>query len=341
MSSEKSAKKRADRSGSRSFPLVMTVFVVLLAAGVALGVAIHGRYVAFERTVARHVPGDAAFVVRWDVEKVTLFEPTRRYLLPLLDAAPHATPRSPQGGTERPPKSGTRRERLAEASGLDVGRDLREAMAVVGPGERDWSLVLGGSFPKSGVVSALERVLAEEGRSVRRLGEERFEASGGISFGRASDGVLVLASSPERLEASLAVRAFDPAVPRTGAGSLLLRADAPGLSSDVRALLAELGDVSRVEAVASWGSPLQVEVTVHHRGAPPSDALARARRVVAELMGPGTAPPTELVSQASTPNGRTTLRIRLNDEALERAARRAGDSVYGTLAGEGRKSAVP
>jgi hypothetical protein len=120
-----------------------------------------------------------------------------------------------------------------------------------------------------------------------------------------------------------------------------LKADAAGLSGEVRALVAELGDVSRVEALASWGNPLPIDVTVHYRGAPPADALARARRVVAELMGPGTVPTTELVSQASTPSGRATFRIRLYDEGLERAARRAGDSVYGTLAGEGRKSAVP
>jgi hypothetical protein len=325
-------KKRVDRGGSRSFPLVMTVFGFLLALGLALGYAIHGRYVAFERTVARHVPGDAAFVVRWDVEKVMLFEPTRRYLLPLLDAAPQA---------ERSPSGGVRRKRLTEATGLDLGRDLREALAVVGPEEHDWSIALGGSFPKTGVASALERVLVEEGRGVRRLGADRFEASGGISFGRADDGVLVLASSPKRLEAALAVRELEPTIPRTGAGALLLRADAPGLSGEVRALLGELGDVSRVEAVASWGNPLPVDVTVHYRGEPPRDALARARRVVAELMGPGPVPPTELVRQSPASSPRVTVRIHLNNEALERAARRAGDSVYGTLAAEGRKSAVP
>jgi hypothetical protein len=84
-----------------------------------------------------------------------------------------------------------------------------------------------------------------------------------------------------------------------------------------------------------------VDVTVHYRGEPPGDALERARRVVAELMGPGPVPPTELVRRDMGPSPRVTLRIELNSEALERAARRAGDSVYGTLAAEGRKSAVP
>src|SRR5688572_20938293 len=143
MSDGTAREPRADRTGSRSFPLVISVFALLIVAGIALGVVIHGRYVAFERTVARHVPEDAALVIRWDVEKITLFEPTRRYLLPLLDAAPNDA---------RTPAGATRRKRLSDASGLDIGRDLREAMAVIGPREGDWTLVLGGAFPETGVL---------------------------------------------------------------------------------------------------------------------------------------------------------------------------------------------
>ena len=75
--------------------------------------------------------------------------------------------------------------RLTAADLNHAAKDLREAMAVVGPGEGDWALVLGGAFPKAGVASALERVLADEGLGVRRLGTDRFESSHGISFGRA------------------------------------------------------------------------------------------------------------------------------------------------------------
>jgi hypothetical protein len=325
-------RSQKDRSGSRSFPVVISVFAALIVAGITLGVVIHSRYVAFERTVARHVPEQAAFVIRWDVEKITLFEPTRRYLLPLLDAAP---------GDARAPAGATRRKRFAEATGLDVGRDLREAMAVIGPREGQWALVLGGAFPETGVVPALERLLGEEGQSVRRLGEEALEGPNGISFGKASDGALVLASSPESLRAALPVRGLVDGVPRTGAGSLVLRADGPGLSSDVRGVLAELGDVTRIEALATWGTPLAIDVTVHYRGTPPPNALERARRVIGELIGPGTVPPTEMVSDTSPTSPRITFRTYLSDEALERVARRSGDSVYGTLWREGRKSAAP
>jgi hypothetical protein len=321
-----------DRAGSRSFPLVISVFGLLIAAGIALGVLIHGRYIAFERTVARHVPGDAAFVIRWDVEKITLFEPTRRYLLPLFDATPED-----DGAQAR----ATRRKRVAEASGLDIGRDLREAMALIGPREGDWAVVLGGAFPEAGVLPALERVLAEEGRSVRKLGPDALEGPNGIAVGKASDGVLIVASSVARLRAALPVRGLSEAVPRTGAGALVLRADGPGLSSDVRSVLAELGDVSRIEALASWGSPFVVDVTLYYRDRAPPDALDRARRVLGELMGPGAVPATEIVSAPSPASPRLTVRTRLTDEALERVARRSGDSVYGALWREGRKSAAP
>lgn len=332
MSEHGAPKARGDRSGSRSFPVVISVFAFLLVAGLALGVVIHSRFVAFERTVARHVPEDSAFVIRWDVEKITLFEPTRRYLLPLIDAAPEDA---------RAAAGATRRKRLAEASGLDVGRDLREAMAIIGPEEGDWAIVLGGAFPETGVMAALERVLGEEGRSVKKLGPEKLEGPNGISFGRASDGALVLASSATRLQAVLPVRELFQGIPRTGAGALVLRATGPGLSGDVRGVLAELGDVSRVEALANWGSPLAIEVTVHYGSRPPPDALARARRVIAELMGPGAVPPTEIVSGASPESHVLRFRTHLSDEALERVARRTGDSVYGTLWREGRKSAAP
>jgi hypothetical protein len=214
-------------------------------------------------------------------------------------------------------------------------------MAIIGPGEGDWALVLGGAFPETGVMAALERVLGAEGRSVKKLGADKLEGPHGISFGRASDGALVLASSPARLQATLPVRELAQGVPRTGAGALVLRATGPGLSDDVRGVLAELGDVLRIEALATWGTPLAIDVTVHYRSQPPPDALERARRVIGELMGPGAVPPTEIVNGASPDSPRLRIRTRLSDEALERVARRAGDSVYGTLWREGGKSAAP
>jgi hypothetical protein len=310
----------------------MSAFVVLLAIGVASGIAIHRRFIGFERVVARHVPNDVTLAVRWDVEKVTLFEPTRRFLLPLLDETPT---------DDLDPGDRSRRRRLARKSGLEIGRDLREALALFGPGPSDWAIVAGGSFPKAGVSEAVLNVLADEGRRLQRIGEERLEAPEGIAFGRASDGALVIASSRERLEAALAVRDATEAIPRSGAGSFVLRTDTSGPSSASRDVLAVLGDVSRVEGIASWGSPLIVDVTVHYRDRSPADALSRARRALALLFGPGPVPPTEVLSRDAAGGPRMTFRISLNDEALERAARRAGDSVYGTLWRNRAKPAAP
>src|SRR5687768_14739711 len=111
-----------DRKGGLPFRAIGIVFVALLAMGLALGLYIHRRFVQFPRVVAHHVPEDATFALRWDVEKVTLFEPTRAYLLPLLDLAPVAGQ-----GTQG------RRERFEAATGERLGRDLREVLVVAGP----------------------------------------------------------------------------------------------------------------------------------------------------------------------------------------------------------------
>lgn len=323
---------RRDRPGSRSFPVVIGVFAGLLALGVLVAYLIHDRFIGFERIVANHVPDDATLVVRWDVEKVTLFEPTRRFLLPLLDETP---------SDDLDPGERSRRRRLARRSGLEIGRDLREVLAVFGPGASDWAVVSGGSFPKTGVADAVERVLADEGRAVRRIGDERLETPGGIAFGRATDGALVLASSRSRLEAVLGVHPPDAAIPRTGAGALLVRGDA-GVDEGLRGIVAELGDASRVEAVATWGSPLVVDATIHYRDRRPEDALPRARRVLGRLLGPGAVPQTDVVNDPpGPPSPRLTVRIRLDDDALERGLRRARDSIYGTLWREREKAAAP
>jgi hypothetical protein len=328
MSGESAATGPDERPGARSFPLVMTVFGALLAVGVLVGAAIHRRYIAFDRIVAHHVPDDTTLAVRWDVEKVTLFEPTRRLLLPLLDEKPNADELGDP----------SRRRRLARESGLEIGRDLREVLALFGPKPGDWAVVAGGAFPSDGVTDAVERVLREEGRSVRRIGAELLESPEGVAFGRAGDGALVVASSRERLLAALAVRPSNGSIPRTGAGGFFVRADASELSPFARATLDELGDVSRVEGVARWGTPLVVDVTVDFRGGPPADILTRGQRAFRALLGPGPLPRMELVELRTQ---RGLLRVYVDDAVLERALRRAGEHVRAVLWREGAKYRVP
>jgi hypothetical protein len=320
---------------------VGAIFGGLLVLGLTLGFVIHRSYVGFERAAAHHVPPDTSLVVRWDVEKVSLFEPTRRFLLPLLDF-PHVLPVPPPkaGAQAGKPLPVTRRDRFADKSGTMLGRDLREVVALFGPGERDWAVVLAGSFAAGDPMPAVERTLAEEGRTARALGPDRL-VTGGVSLGRASDGVVVLASSPDRLEAALAIRAPLPGVPREGAGALRLGPARGGVPAGVVEALAALGDVRAVTGAAHWGSPLAVELDVEFAGAPPADAGERIRALAARLLGPDLARlerENAPLSVQSAGNQSLRIRLLLDDPALEGLGKRAADAVMqavGPRAGAG------
>jgi hypothetical protein len=320
---------KRDRSGGLSFLVVGGVFAVLLALGVSLGVYIHGRYVAAERIVARHLSPDAAFIVRWDVEKVTTFEPTRRFLLPLFDA----------GGHPKPAESRTKR--LERATGLSLGRDLRELAFVAGPGADDWALVIGGSFPKTDLVTQAETLLARESWRWVRTGADRLTAPEGVAFGQASDGALVLASSPASLGRVLPVSPEVPSVPRTGAGALVARPGHSGFPASARALLEPLGDVAELVALAEWGSPLPVTVTLRYSGEVPPDVEARFRKVLTSLVGDR----LREIERAGGPitvqpagNRLVQSRFRLDDAALETIADKVRAAALGRIGvGFGRK----
>lgn len=290
------------------------VFVVLLALGLSLGFYIHGRYVAAERVVARHVTRDAALVVRWDLEKVTTFEPTRRFLLPLFDAT-----RTPQPGESRT-------ERLKDATGLSLGRDLREVAFVLGPGAEEWAVVLGGSFPKTDLVAASERLLLDEGWRWSRAGSDRLIAPEGVALGQAKDGALVLASGPPALARALPASSDELVVPRTGAGTLIARVGQPGFPASARAIIEPLGELTELRVQAEWGSPLPVTVTMRYARSVPPDVDARFRRVLAGLVGDRLAE----IERAGGPivvqpagNLAVQARFRLDDTALETVADRA------------------
>ena len=313
------APKPRDRRGGLPFAAVAGVFAVLLALGIGLGVTIHRSYVGFERVAARHVPPDASFVLRWDIEKVSLFEPTRRFLLPLLDASSNgAAPTEP-----------TRRERFAKQSGAVLGRQLREVLVAFGPGAGDWSVLLAGSFPSSDLIAAAGRTLAAEGSPWRAAGAERLVAPNGVALGRAPDGVVAFASSGARLEAALATHPLVPDVPRLGAGALVFEPGG-GAPEGTSAVLAPLGDVTRVVAVARWGTPMPVTATLNFASEPPADALARVRRSLELLLGDDLPRiERELAPISLKPAGKSALRVELliDDMALERAGKRVANAV--------------
>jgi len=313
---------RSDRSGALSFPVVMAVFGVLLVLGLALGVVIHRRYVGFERVAAHHVPPDTTLVVRWDVEKVALFEPTRRFLLPLLDA-PRAP--APNGGAVE-----SRRARFARESGTMVSRDLREAVALFGPGDHDWAVVLAGSFPQGDVVTAAARTFEQEDWPWRRVAADRLVSPEGAALGRTADGAVVLASSSARLDAVLVRRPVLAEVPRIGAGSLRLLPRTPGLPAGTAPLLEVLGRPAEVSGDAEWASPLPVHLVLHFDGQPPADIQERVHRALELLLGEDLQRIERLeapVSVQSAGNRDVRVTVLFDDIALEHAANRAAQAV--------------
>lgn len=342
-----------DRTGALSFPVVAAIFGTLLVLGVALGIVIHRSYVGFARVAAYHVPPDATLVVRWDVEKVGLFEPTRRFLLPLLDEAhapppaasavvPHQSPLVallPSTGPVRATPPG-RRDRFAEESGSMIARDLREVLVAFGPADGDWAVVFGAAFPKGDVVAALGRTFAREGWPWRDLGHDRLVSPSGAAVGRADDGALVLASSTARLDAALPVRELEPAIPRVGAGSLMLQRRPGGLPAGGGELLDGLGQFETISGNASFGSPLPVELTIHYQGTPPAGSTSRIHGVLAKLLGDDLARlehvygPIKFRPGLLPANQReVSVSLLLDDMALERAAKRAAEAVEKGLAG--------
>ncbi len=343
-----------DRGGALSVPVVAAIFTTLLVLGVALGLAIHASYVGFARVAAYHVPPDATLVVRWDVEKVGLFEPTRRFLLPLLDEAHAPAPAASVAPERRSPlvallpSTGPvkatppgRRDHFAEESGSMIARDLREVLVAFGPADGDWAIVLGAAFPKGDVVAALGRTFAREGWPWRELGHDRLVSPGGAAVGRAEDGALVLASSVARLDAVLPVREVLPEIPRVGAGSLLLRNRPTGLPPGGAALLGGLGHFETITGSANFGSPLPIELTLHYDERLPAGSSSEIHAVLAALLGDdlrrleGVYGPIKFLPGVLPANRRDiTVSILVDDMALERAAKRVSEAVEKALAAE-------
>lgn len=318
------APKPRDRRGGLPFSLVFGVFVALLAIGIAGGVSIHRSYVGFERVAARHVPPDATLVLRWDVEKVSLFEPTRRFILPLVDEAP-------------PHKEGrglSRRERFAQESGIVLGRDLREVLVAFGPGEGDWSVLLGGSFPPSDLAAAAERTFAADGARWRQLAARRIVTDTGVALAQGDDGVLVLASSVARLDAALASHPLAPDVPRLGAGALVVGAGTAGLPKGGAELLAALGSPQAVRGELRWGNPLPLNLELEFASAPPADVKDRIGRALDLLLGEDLPRLEHQYGPVRVqPAGNRAVRVELlvDDTGLERAAKRAAGAVESAL----------
>jgi len=205
----------------RSLAFATLVFGGLIAVGVWLA---YTKLIHYERRATRHLPPQADFVARLEVEQVALFEPVRRHLLPLVNRLPfeHATGHA--GAAEL-----DRLALLRQHAGLNLGFDLREILVATSQGGQHWVLVLGGLFPNHGLVASIEGALQTEGVSgLTRVDDVLMFAPWNVALGQAADGTLILASDPDALRGALSpsTRSVELGIASEGAGSAFLSGDA-------------------------------------------------------------------------------------------------------------------
>jgi hypothetical protein len=301
-----------DRPRSVRFRVVGLVFVVTVALGLVVALLLHRSFVAAERVAARHVVPGSTAVLRLDLEKVVLFAPVRRVLMPLVNASD-----VPKGKELEP-----RVRRLAERSELELGRDTRELLVNFGPGEKDWSVVAAGNYPEK-LLPALAAVLAEEGEPWKEEGGALVSPRG-VALGQASDGALVLGANEGNLKRALSVSSEHERLGIPLRGALSFTGD-PRQVRWLGEATRGLGDLERVQARAEWSSPLEVEWTLSYTGAPPDDLERRLGAALEELLGKGEA--LRLERAVGKPrlsrNGKVvSLHTRWDHESLEIVANR-------------------
>jgi hypothetical protein len=192
---------RAPRRG-RAFKGVALVALSLFGLAAIGAVFAYYKLLHYERVALQHIPATAAWAARLDVERVALFEPVRRHLLPLVDRVGTASPVAVNGTTPARDLSTALRQEL----GLNLGMDLREIVVAGGPGFGDWLVIVGGIFPKRSdlIVRASDLLLRQVGLHTR-LGTDSlllFEGAG-TALGQAEDGSLIFGSSPELVTRAL------------------------------------------------------------------------------------------------------------------------------------------
>lgn len=260
-----------------SFRALARFGLVVVALTIAGAYFAYVKLIHYERHALEHLPIATEIAGRVDVERIVLFEPVRRYLLPLIDEIPLG---SNAQTAARAPASGDRLARLRRAAGLNLGLDLREIGFGVTDKGQDWALSLGGLFPKTGMIDAIERVLRAEGAAhvVRTEQRLRFDPWGAV-LAQADDGVLVLASRREILEEALpSSRRFERlGLPSDGPGSFA--ASAPWLQrmgvSMFPSDAAWISNVERFVAHIRVGADIRVEGRLELRPAASAES-ARA-----------------------------------------------------------------
>lgn len=233
-----SSQDRPRPSRAFSFRAVAVGALGLALVIVAVAAFLYVRFVRYERIAARHVPTGATVALRLDVQQAVLYEPFRKHLLPLL------------GGPSRPAAEGDARV-LAFEQRSGIGRvDLREIVVFRGPAPKDWAVVLGGIFHRSRSPVALAMALAAVDARWK-LGQDGLARYGdtGVTAADASDGVIIVGSTPEVVSAALSPAELGLSLPAGAGGFEVTRAalgEAGDASEPWAGLLASLSHVDSV-----------------------------------------------------------------------------------------------
>jgi len=179
----------AARTGLK-YTTVFAVFALTIVGAFIGGVVIYFKFVAYGRVAAKHLPAETTFAARIDIETLTISEPVRKHLLPLFDL-----------GVIGAPNLKARHDRFRAHTGVELGRDLREI--VFGVSDGGWVVVLGGKFPRTGLIDGLAVTLEEE-QTPATVQAGVIQVGSGAAIGQASDGAVVVASDRVRLQSALA-----------------------------------------------------------------------------------------------------------------------------------------
>ncbi len=162
-----------------------TIVAATVAAGAALVVAVVAFYfffVRYEPVARRHIPGNATIAVRVDFAKVILFGPVRDHLWPLVT------------GGRRRDDGPSRLEAIRDETGIDLRTDGRELVVASADGVA-WVAALGGRFSRGRFVKGLAKVAKKEQWQGFRIEGDFLVGPGGVAFGQADDGTIIVGSS--------------------------------------------------------------------------------------------------------------------------------------------------
>ncbi len=301
----------------------LTLLAIAILAVFGIG---YWVLVKYEPRAALHIPGDAEAAIRVDVEQVVLYEPLRRHLFPVLDGAKF---------------DANRLQRLKELSGVNLGMDLREVVVAALP-DGEMVVLVGGLFPKVGLVPALHQVLSASGaRHPCSLTGAALRCSGAIVV-QADDGVLVIATSERSLDAAVegsdwAQRWNLPNAPLALVAKSALTRALPRVVGATSVTPAWVAQLTRLTVSTDLGDPLQVEVAFDGLGPERvrevTLSLELAQRWMAAHPGPDAAGERAVLARAEVheAGGRPVVRSTWARADMDRLVRVLADVVAAAL----------